>query len=95
MKTIVGVNSFVEEEDSMEELQNIDQNLVAEQIKQVHQLKTTRNNNAVQLKLDQLKSIADSKENLMPAIIEACRNKCTLGEISDALRECFGEFTQS
>ena len=92
---IVGVNSFVEEEDSMEELQNIDQNLVAEQIKQVHQLKTTRDNNAVQLKLDQLKSIADSEENLMPAIIEACRNKCTLGEISDALRECFGEFTQS
>ena len=92
---IVGVNSFVEEEDSMEELQNIDQNLVTEQIKQVHQLKTTRDNNAVQLKLDQLKSIANSKENLMPAIIEACRNKCTLGEISDALRECFGEFTQS
>ena len=92
---IVGVNSFVEEEDSMEELQNIDQNLVTEQIKQVHQLKTTRDNYAVQLKLDQLKSIADSKENLMPAIIEACRNKCTLGEISDALRECFGEFNQS
>ena len=92
---IVGVNTFVEEEDSMEELQNIDQNLVTEQIKQVHQLKTTRDNNAVQLKLDQLKSIADSEENLMPAIIEACRNKCTLGEISDALRECFGEFTQS
>ena len=92
---IVGVNSFVEEEDSMEELQNIDQNLVTEQIKQVNLLKKTRDNNAVQLKLDQLKSIADSKENLMPAIIEACRNKCTLGEISDALRECFGEFTQS
>ena len=92
---IVGVNSFVEDEDSMEELQNIDQNLVTEQIKQVHQLKATRDNSAVQLKLDQLKSIADSKENLMPAIIEACRNKCTLGEISDALRECFGEFTQS
>ena len=92
---IVGVNSFVEDEDPIEELQTIDHNLVAEQIKQVHQLKTTRDNNAVQLKLDQLKSIADSEENLMPAIIEACRNKCTLGEISDALRECFGEFTQS
>ena len=92
---IVGVNTFVEEEDSMEELQNIDQNLVTEQIKHVHKLKTTRDNNAVQLKLDQLKSIAASEENLMPAIIEACRNKCTLGEISDALRECFGEFTQS
>ena len=42
-----------------------------------------------------LKSVANSEENLMPAIIEAVRYKCTLGEISDALRECFGEFNQS
>ena len=92
---IVGVNSFIEDEDSMEELQNIDQNLVTKQIKQVHQLKTNRDNSSVQLKLDKLKSVANSEENLMPAIIEAVRNECTLGEISDALRECFGEFNQS
>ena len=92
---IVGVNSFVEDEDPIEELQTIDHNLVTEQIKQVHRLKTNRDNNSVQLKLDQLKSVANSEENLMPAIIEAVRNKCTLGEISDALRECFGEYSQS
>ena len=63
--------------------------------KQVQQLKTNRDNNSVQLKLDQLKSVANSEENLMPAIIEAVRYKCTLGEISDTLRECFGEFNQS
>ncbi len=92
---IVGVNSFVEDEDPIEELQTIDHNLVAEQIKQVHKLKTNRDNGAVQLKLDRLKAVANSEENLMPAIIEAVRYKCTLGEISDALRECFGEFNQS
>ena len=92
---IVGVNSFVEDEDPIEELQTIDHNLVTKQIKQVHQLKTNRDNSSVQLKLDKLKSVANSEENLMPAIIEAVRNECTLGEISDALRECFGEFNQS
>ena len=40
-------------------------------------------------------SVANSEDNLMPSIIEAVRNKCTLGEIADALRECFGEFNQS
>ena len=92
---IVGVNSFVEDEDPIEELQTIDHNLVTKQIKQEHQLKTNRDNSSVQLKLDKLKSVANSEENLMPAIIEAVRNECTLGEISDALRECFGEFNQS
>ena len=92
---IVGVNTFVEDEEPIKELQEIDHDLVDKQIKRVHQLKSTRDNNAVQLKLSELKSVANSEDNLMPSIIEAVRNKCTLGEIADALRECFGEFNQS
>ncbi len=92
---IVGVNTFVEDEEPIKELQTIDHNLVDKQIKQVHQLKSKRDNNAVQSKLSELKSVANSEDNLMPSIIEAVRNKCTLGEIADALRECFGEFNQS
>ena len=92
---IVGVNTFVEDEEPIKELQTIDHDLVDKQIKQVHQLKSKRDNNAVQSKLNELKSVANSEDNLMPSIIEAVRNKCTLGEIADALRECFGEFNQS
>ena len=92
---IVGVNTFVEDEEPIKELQTIDHNLVDKQIEQVHQLKSKRDNNAVQSKLNELKSVANSEDNLMPSIIEAVRNKCTLGEIADALRECFGEFNQS
>ena len=92
---IVGVNTFVEDEEPIKELQTIDHDLVDKQIKQVHQLKSRRDNNAVQSKLSELKSVANSEDNLMPSIIEAVRNKCTLGEIADALRECFGEFNQS
>jgi len=92
---IVGVNTFVEDEEPIKELQTIDNDLVDKQIKQVHQLKSRRDNNAVQSKLSELKSVANSEDNLMPSIIEAVRNKCTLGEIADALRECFGEFNQS
>ena len=36
--------------------------------------------------------VTASNENIMPAVIEAVENKCTLGEISDTLREVFGEY---
>jgi methylmalonyl-CoA mutase N-terminal domain/subunit len=32
--------------------------------------------------------------NLMPVVIEAIENHCTLGEISDVLRAEFGEYRQ-
>jgi methylmalonyl-CoA mutase N-terminal domain/subunit len=35
---------------------------------------------------------AVSGDNLMPAVLEAVENKCTLGEIADTLREVFGEY---
>ena len=31
-------------------------------------------------------------ENLMPYVIEAVENLCTLGEIADTLREVWGEY---
>jgi methylmalonyl-CoA mutase N-terminal domain/subunit len=34
---------------------------------------------------------AISGENIMPTVVEAVENKCTLGEIADTLREIFGE----
>ena len=41
-------------------------------------------------KLNMLKKTASSNENIMPAILECVKNQCTLGEISDTLREVFG-----
>jgi len=39
-----------------------------------------------------LKEKAKTDENLMPYILNAIENKATLGEISDALREVWGEY---
>jgi methylmalonyl-CoA mutase N-terminal domain/subunit len=35
---------------------------------------------------------AKGTENLMPIVIEAVENYCTLGEIADQLRKVFGEY---
>ena len=38
------------------------------------------------------KQAAIDNQNLMPVVIEAVENYCTLGEISDTLRSVFGEY---
>ena len=39
-----------------------------------------------------IKNAATGTNNLMPVVIEAVENLCTLGEISDTLRLVYGEF---
>jgi len=44
--------------------------------------------------LQELAAKARGEENLMPALVDAAKAYCTLGEISDVLREAWGEFQQ-
>jgi methylmalonyl-CoA mutase N-terminal domain/subunit len=44
--------------------------------------------------LRDLRSAADGSANLMPYLVEAVKAYCTLGEISDVLRDAWGEFQQ-
>ena len=91
---IIGVNSFVEQEKQIDNLQKIDEKLISDQIKKVHELKKNRDNNDVASKLSELNTAANSNDNLMPYIINAVRSQCTTGEIADSLRNSFGEFDQ-
>jgi methylmalonyl-CoA mutase N-terminal domain/subunit len=42
--------------------------------------------------LQQLHDAAVNNINLMPLVVDAVENYCTLGEISDELRKIFGEY---
>ena len=91
---IVGLNKFKENDDVEIDLQNIDNDVVQKQIDRVKLLKQNRDNSSVQNKIQALKLCAEGRENLIPAIIDAARADCTLGEIADTLREAFGEYSQ-
>ena len=41
--------------------------------------------------LDEVRQVAQSEENIMPVLIEAVKTYATVGEISDILRDVFGE----
>ena len=91
---IVGLNKFKENDDVEIDLQNIDNDVVQKQIDRVKLLKQNRDNSSVQNKIKALKLCAEGRKNLIPAIIDAARADCTLGEIADTLREAFGEYSQ-
>ena len=91
-RLIVGMNIHEKEDLSEQHIQNIDSKKVDIHINRLKDLKKKRNNLKVQSSIDTLKRAAKTDENVMPQIINCVRSKCTLGEISDALRKVYGEY---
>jgi len=93
-KVIVGVNKFADsEEDQSFRVLRVDPKIREEQIASIRAVKSKRDNVKVEKSLEELrKAAATENVNLMPLIIDAVRNRCTLGEIMDTLRDVFGEY---
>lgn len=89
---IVGVNDFQVAEDAHDDLLKIDLALERRQQEKVAAVRVERNAAAARTALDGVSRAARDGTNLMPAILDAVRAYATLGEISDALRERFGEY---
>jgi len=94
-KIVIGVNKFIEKESVKPELLKIDVKATKNQVKLLKQFKNKRNIDNVKSNLRSLSVKARSNQNLFPQIINCVKNNCTLGEISDILREEFGEYHQN
>ena len=91
-KIIVGVNKYqIEEKDHIETL-HIDDRVREEQVRRLQRLKRNRDAEKVRQALAELARVAQSDENLMPAIIVCVEHYVTLGEIAGTLREVFGVY---
>ena len=91
-KIIVGVNKFQSDEKTSIPVLKIDESIQKIQTDKLHQIKAKRNQGKVAASLQQISDKAGGTENLMPSIVEAVENNCTLGEIADELRKVFGEY---
>jgi methylmalonyl-CoA mutase N-terminal domain/subunit len=89
-KTIVGVNRYVEDGADPTEVFPIDPALQAHQIERVRQTRASRDAAAVDAALADVKAAALGPQNLLPPMKEALRQRATLGEVSDVLRDVFG-----
>ncbi len=91
-KIIVGVNKFTADEANTTPVFKIDDSIRKVQSEKLMSLRSRRNNEKVQACLQTITAHTTAGTNLMPAVLEAVENYCTLGEISDALRAVFGEY---
>jgi methylmalonyl-CoA mutase N-terminal domain/subunit len=91
-KLIVGVNAFVEADEKPIETLVIDETVEKAQVAKLKQVKARRDNAAARRALDSIRKVAGTPENIMPAMIEAARARCTVGEIMNALADVFGRY---
>ena len=92
-RIVVGVNEYRDEE---AEAARIDQpafpELEAQQRERLDAVRRRRNAGEVRAALDRLTGAASGRDGLLPLMVEAVKARATLGEISDALRNAWGEY---
>ena len=89
---IVGVNEFITDHKEEHEILRIDEKVRNVQIENLKKLKQTRDNKKVNSILETIKQKAGTDENLLPYFLTAVESYATIGEISNVLREVWGEY---
>ncbi|GBC74881.1 Methylmalonyl-CoA mutase [archaeon HR06] len=89
---IVGVNEFLEEEKITIPIMKVDPKLEEERVREIKEFKASRDNQKVKDSLKELNLAARKNENLIEYIERCGKNGCTLGEISQELRQVYGEY---
>ena len=93
---IVGVNSFVKEKEEIDiPILEIRTEVQKEQIERLNKVKKERNNEKVDELLLKITKTAKDGGNVMHPIIEASLEYATLGEIVDAMKVVYGEWTEN
>ena len=88
----VGVNIYEMEEDLPLALLTFDPDQESAQQDRLARLRDERDGNQAEELLVKLKLAAEGDDNLMPILIECVEGDLTLGEITGALREVWGEY---
>jgi len=90
----VGVNVFVEAEETAMPILRIDPQVEAEQVAGLAAARASRDEHEVSRLLEALQQAARGTDNLMPPIIAAVRASATEGEIVETLRSVFGSYRE-
>lgn len=91
-KPIMGVNKYITDEVEDTPVFKIDDSIRQLQSEKLKALRAKRDNDKATASLEAIRKAAQGTDNLMPVVIEAVENLCTLGEIANILREEWGEF---
>lgn len=92
----VGHNKFVSQEKKPKPITffQLDPQTARRQKERLSRVKKERDPAQARQRLAELKKAAQSKENILPVMIEAVKAYCTIGEITGTLKEVFGEYRE-
>jgi methylmalonyl-CoA mutase N-terminal domain/subunit len=93
-QVVVGVNAY-KSDDPPVTVMKIDPAVEARQVERLQAFRARRDGTAAKQAIEGVRAAARGKDNLMPPIVAAVKAQATLGEISDALRDVFGEYRES
>jgi methylmalonyl-CoA mutase N-terminal domain/subunit len=93
-KVIVGVNDFVQADESPMSILYLDDSTASTQLARLEQLRATRDNDRVRQTLDELATTARGRGNTMYPLLDCVRAYATVGEMCDALRDVWGEYEE-
>jgi len=93
-QVVVGVNAY-QAEDVPVTVMKVDPAGEQQQVARVKAFRAQRNGTAAKQAIEAVRAGAKGTDNLMPLILAAVKAEATLGEISDALREVFGEYRET
>jgi len=89
---VVGVNSYEEEGIEVPDLLRVDPESEREQLDRLAKFKAGRDQALVQQRLQELREAAGSSDNLLPAIRQALKDRCSIGEVCGAMQDVFGKY---
>jgi methylmalonyl-CoA mutase, N-terminal domain len=92
---MVGVNSHVDDDEDALEILRISAEVERQQTARLADARTQRDGAAVESALQRLAAAASTDENLVPLIMDAVRAEATVGEVSRALQDVWGAYSET
>jgi methylmalonyl-CoA mutase, N-terminal domain len=89
---VVGVNKYVTDTIDDVDILKVDPESERRQLERLARFKEARDADAVAARLDGLRDVARADGNLLPPIKDALRERASIGEVCDAMRDVFGEY---
>ncbi|MGA8893562.1 MAG: methylmalonyl-CoA mutase family protein [Anaeromyxobacteraceae bacterium] len=93
-QVVVGVNAYKTAEPPVT-VMKVDPALEEAQVKRLRAFRAARDDVAARQAIAAVREGAKGTDNLMPLILAAVKARATLGEISDAMRDVFGEYRET
>jgi methylmalonyl-CoA mutase, N-terminal domain len=92
---VVGVNRFVEDSVEVTDILRVDPESEHQQVERLKKFKADRHQEVVEKRLEEVRECARGTDNLLPVLREALKDRCSMGEVCQAMRDVFGDYRPS